>query len=81
MANSKKFSFVELTNNNNGKTSASIVAGLFIILIGGLSFIYSVYHKTYVIESTGLITIGSTLLGIRRFTKDKPLNDSENLNQ
>lgn len=69
----KKFSFHELTSNANGKTSASGVAGLFVILIGGLSFfigaltyILSDPDATILTESVFLTGIGASLLGVRK---------------
>lgn len=69
----KKFSFHELTSNANGKTSASGVAGLFVILISGLSFfigaltyIISEPDATILTESVFLAGIGATLLGVRK---------------
>ena len=34
-----RFSFAQLTSNNNGKTSASGTAGIYIIAIGGICFL------------------------------------------
>ena len=36
VGNIKKFSFGEMTSNNNGKTSVTSTMGFYIITIGGL---------------------------------------------
>jgi hypothetical protein len=72
LANIKKFSFGEMTSNNNGKTSATSTAGLYIILIGGLSFFLGVIDKMFIDKSVDIInqavmftTIGAALLGVK----------------
>lgn len=72
LANIKKFSFGEMTSNNNGKTSATSTAGLYIILIGGLSFFLGVIDKMFIDKSIDIInqavmftTIGAALLGVK----------------
>jgi hypothetical protein len=72
IANIKKFSFGEMTSNNNGKTSATSTAGLYIILIGGISFLLGVIDKMFIDKSVDIInqsvmftTIGAALLGVK----------------
>ena len=72
LANIKKFSFGEMTSNNNGKTSATSTAGLYIILIGGFSFFLGVIDKMFIDKSVDIInqavmftTIGAALLGVK----------------
>lgn len=88
---SNKFSWTELFNNSNGKTSASGTAGLFLILIGGISYFMG-YIKNMFMELNDIllitpiiiITIGSGLLGYRKSLsfknfvfKDKKDNKSD----
>jgi hypothetical protein len=68
----KKFSFGEMTSNNNGKTSATSTAGLYIIFIGGLSFFLGVIDKMFLDKTIDIInqavmftTIGAALLGVK----------------
>ena len=68
----KKFSFGEMTSNNNGKTSATSVAGLYIIAIGGLCFLLGVIDKMFfgnsmeiVEQSAWFTSIGAALLGVK----------------
>lgn len=84
-----KFSFGEMTSNNQGKTSPGIVAGLAIVFSGCLGFssagivvvinaIFKIVAHTEVLnslitQSIAVMGIGSTLLGIRRYTSDKKL--------
>lgn len=68
----KKFSFGEMTSNNNGKTSATSTAGSYIILIGGLSFFLGVINVMFIDKTIDIInqavmftTIGAALLGVK----------------
>jgi hypothetical protein len=68
----KKFSFGEMTSNNNGKTSATSTAGIYIIFIGGLSFFLGVidlmfFDKTIDIINQAVMftTIGAALIGVK----------------
>lgn len=67
-----KFSFAEMTSNNNGKTSATSVAGLYIIAIGGLCFLLGAIDKMFLDNSIDIIeqsawftSIGAALLGVK----------------
>lgn len=93
-----KFSFGELTSNNQGKTSPGIVAGLAIVFTGCFGFTSAgfvvvldamfklVEHNdvlnSLITQSIAVMGIGSTLLGIRRYTSDKKieLNSEETKN-
>lgn len=68
----KKFSFAEMTSNNNGKTSATSVAGLYIVAIGGFCFFLGVLDKMFLDKSIDIInqavvmtSIGAALLGVK----------------
>ena len=72
IANIKKFSFGEMTSNNNGKTSATSTSGIYIIFIGGLCFLLGVVDKMFLDKSVDIInqsvmftTIGAALLGVK----------------
>jgi hypothetical protein len=72
IGNIQKFSFAEMTSNNNGKTSATSTAGAYIIFIGGLSFLLGVIDKMFLEKSIDIInqavmftTIGAALLGVK----------------
>ena len=76
--NINKFSFGQLTSNSDGKTSGSGTAGLFIVAIGGLCFIFGCVVKylnnsiDIVTPSSFIIGIGASLLGYRK-SKDSQL--------
>jgi hypothetical protein len=82
--NIKKFSFAELCSNNNGKTSGSGTAGLYIVFIGGLCFLLGCIDKMFLdksidilTQSIVMVTIGATLLGYRK-SKDNFGTSEEN---
>ena len=77
IGNIKKFSFAEMTSNSSGKTSGSGTAGLYIVFIGGLTFLMGCVDKMFlnkdidvITQSIVLVGIGATLLGYRK-SKDK----------
>jgi len=72
IGNIQKFSFGEMTSNNNGKTSSTSTSGVYIIFIGGLCFILGCIDKVFFNHSIDVInqsimftTIGATLLGVK----------------
>lgn len=74
----KKFSFAEMTSNNNGKTSATSTAGVYIIFIGGICFLLGCIDKMFLDKSIDIInqsvmftTIGATLLGVKNIVNGK----------
>jgi len=71
--NISKFSFGELTSNSNGKTSGSGTAGIYIVFIGGLCFLFGCIDKMFLDKSVDIISqsiiligIGAGLLGYRK---------------
>jgi len=80
----KKFSFAEMTSNDNGKTSATSTAGLYIIFIGGICFLLGCIDKMFLDESIDIINqsvmftgIGATLLGVKNVVNGKKQVDTE----
>lgn len=74
----KKFSFAEMTSNDNGKTSATSTAGIYIIFIGGICFLLGCIDKMFLDESIDIInqsvmftTIGAALLGVKNVVGGK----------
>ena len=74
----EKFSFGEMTSNDNGKTSATKAAGLYIIFIGGIAFIMGCIDKMFLGNTIDIInqavmftTIGAALLGVKNITARK----------
>lgn len=74
----KKFSFAEMTSNNNGKTSVTSTMGAYIIIIGGLGFIAGCIDKMFVNntidiinQSIMMVTIGAGLIGVKNITGGK----------
>jgi hypothetical protein len=73
IGNIQKFSFAEMTSNSSGKTSGSGTAGLYIVFIGGLTFLMGCIDKMFlnkdidvITQSIILVGIGATLLGYRK---------------
>ena len=74
----KKFSFGEMTSNNNGKTSVTSTAGAYIIAIGGLCFLLGCIDKMFLDKTLDIInqsvvftTIGAALLGVKNVVGSK----------
>ena len=70
--NIDKFSFAQLTSNNNGKTSGSGTMGVLICTAGVLCFVLGCVDKIFInndidiiTQSMGMVTIGAALLGHR----------------
>jgi len=84
-----KFSFAQMTSNSNGKTSASGTMGIFIILIGGVTFligslgvIFKATDTNVLIQSIALVYAGALLLGYRKSkdsdaAKEAPENEAD----
>jgi len=90
-----KFSWTELFNDSKGRTSPGRVVGFFgcvvAIIVFGVSSLEAVFTKvttdqtniiltTITMQSVALFTISATLLGIRRFTKDKDVETPSDTN-
>ncbi len=70
-----KFSFAEMTSNETGKTSASGSCGVIAILSGIVGFFAGIVFAAceingsseVLIQSLGMITLGTSLLGLRKY--------------
>lgn len=66
-------------NNSQGKTSLALLAGHQLITCGCILAIAAISEEVHtsdlLINSVALSTLGAGLLGIRRFTKDKSVNE------
>ena len=74
----KKFSFAELTSNDNGKTSGSGFVGVLVGTVGALAFLLGVIDKMFISHTMDIISqasmytgIGATLLGVRKVVTSK----------
>lgn len=74
-----KFSFAQMTANNDGKTSGSGTMGVYIVIIGGLCFLLGCIDKMFLkgtidilTQSIIVITVGAGLLGWRKQKQAKP---------
>lgn len=91
-----KFSWAELFNDSKGRTSPGRVVGfvgcMVAVLVFGISSLQAIFTKvttdqtnmiltTITMQSVALFTISATLLGIRRFTKDKDVDSSSTPDQ
>ena len=88
-----KFSWYEIFNDSKGRTSPGKVVGFFAciisVLVFGIASMEAVFTKnindqtniiltTITMQSVALFTVGSALLAIRRFTKDKEVPTENN---
>lgn len=91
MPDISKITFSELFNDSKGRTSPGKVVGfiacIVAILVFGVASMEAVFTRnvndqtniiltTITMQSVALYTAGATLLGIRRFTKDKEVPGS-----
>jgi hypothetical protein len=74
----KKFSFGEMTSNDNGKTSVTSTSGAYIIFIGGICFLLGCIDKMFIDKSLDIInqsitftSIGAALLGVKNLVNRK----------
>jgi len=76
--NIHRFSVAEMYSNSKGKTSASLVAGHILIVTGcfmGVKGAFTLNGES-MLQGLAYSTLGAGLLGIRRFTPDKPIDES-----
>jgi len=80
--NINKFSWQQMLSNSDGKTSSTGVCGVITILIGLLCFIYGCIDFSYISNkndiifySSGIITLGASLLGVRKLSTGPSVSD------
>lgn len=88
-----KFSWCEIFNDSKGRTSPGKIVGFIACIVStlvfGIASLEAVFTKnindqtnviltTITMQSVALFTVGSALLAIRRFTKDKELPSENN---
>ena len=67
-----KFSFGEMTSNSSGKTSGSGSAGVYIVFVSVLMFVYGCFEFHWsgkadiMMYSSANIVVGASLLGYRK---------------
>jgi len=78
MPDISKFSFAELFNNNDGKTSATSFSGVVICSVGTICFLLGCIDKMWISKSIDVITqsitfvlIGASLLGLKSVVGSK----------
>ncbi len=62
--NISKFSFAEMTSNDDGKTSGSGTTGIFISSIGGLCFLLGAVDKMFLSGTVDILTQSIVVIGI-----------------
>ncbi len=81
--NISRFSIAEMYSNSKGKTSASLVAGHILIVTGcfmGVKGAFTLNGES-MLQGLAYSTLGAGLLGIRRFTPDKPIDEKADQEQ
>lgn len=83
IGNIGKFSLAEMTSNSDGKTSASGTMAVFIIVIGGVTFlvgalgmIFKASDSNILVQSIAMVYAGALLLGYRK-SKDSGVEVKE----
>lgn len=80
-----KFRFAEMfSDSQTGKTSVTKVSGAFLIMAGAIAFLYCVFFikevdrlNIILIQSLGVMTLGSGLIAAKVFKPEKPLQETE----
>ena len=83
--NVHKFNFPEMfSDSQTGKTSVTKVAGLFLIAVGAVTFVYCVFFipavdrlNIILIQSLGVMTLGSGLLASKVFKPAKKIEQHD----
>jgi hypothetical protein len=74
----KKFSFAEMTSNDNGKTSGSGTMGILAVSIGTIIFAYAAFCAAALVNpAVTVIGIGAALLGVRKWQQNQA-NEQDN---
>ncbi|MCK9574600.1 MAG: hypothetical protein WC979_01705 [Candidatus Pacearchaeota archaeon] len=89
ISNITKFNWREIFSNNNGKTSGSGFAGVLSVMTGLIGFVSGLAMYWFLgvssgadnvlLQSLGMVTLGTVLLGARKLSKDgnMPLHRNE----
>lgn len=74
--NISRFSLAEMYNNSKGKTSLSLVCAHTLVMTGCVIGIKGAFtsHGETLLQGIAYATLGAGLLGLRRFTPDKPIS-------
>ena len=83
--NVQKFNLPEMfSDSQTGKTSVTKVAGFFLIFVGAITFMYCVFFieavdrlNIILIQSLGVMTLGSGLLASKVFKPAKKIEHDE----
>lgn len=77
--NIHNFSLSEMFSDSTGKTCVSLVGGFMMITTGCIISLFVVKNPDTITATLAgvLVTGGSTLLGVRRFTKDEELKNPQ----
>ncbi len=69
-----KFNWGQLCSDHNGKTSPTAVMAMFLVIVGGIGFLYALWIKnpTGELNALGFATLGTGLLGYRKSVNGKP---------
>ena len=82
--NTQKFQFPEMfSDSQTGKTSVTKVGGFWLIVVGSVTFLYCVFFieatdrlNIILIQSLGVMTLGSGLLASKVFKPAKPIENN-----
>lgn len=83
--NVQKFNIPEMfSDSQTGKTSVTKVSGFFLVVVGAITFVYCVFFIAAVdrlniilIQSLGVMTLGSGLLASKVFRPSKKIEHDE----
>lgn len=81
--NIHRFRIAEMYSNSQGKTSASLVASHLLVVTGCVMGIKGAFdgQGESMLQGIAFATLGAGLLGIRRFSDDKPVSESAQQNE
>lgn len=83
--NVQKFNIPEMfSDSQTGKTSVTKVSGFFLVVVGSVTFMYCVFFiqavdrlNIILIQSLGVMTLGSGLLASKVFKPSKPIQKND----
>ena len=81
----ERFSFAQMTSNSDGKTSGSGTMGVFICIVGCVTFLLGSIDKMFISHDIDILTqtiiftgIGAALLGYRKSLDQNNPNEPNN---